>query len=179
MKKIIKQSIIAIITVFTVNTSQAQSPIPFPVPSPQTTLVQNFATSKIEINYARPSMRGRKVFGDVVAYNQFWRTGANNATTILFGEDVKVNGIDVKAGKYGLVTFPGENEWIIVLSKDFPTWEGAYKQENDVARFKVQPIKLNYSVETFTIDVTNIRENSCVIMLSWENTGVAFNVTSY
>jgi hypothetical protein len=178
MNRIIKQSTLVLLSTFAVYSTQAQNSIPFPVPSPQATLIQNFATSKIEINYSRPSMRGRKVFGDVVAYNQFWRTGANAATSISFGEDVKVNGIDVKAGKYGLITFPAENEWIVVLTKDFPTWEGAYKQENDVARFKVQPIKLNYSVETFTIDVTNIRENTCVIMLSWENTGIAFNVTS-
>jgi hypothetical protein len=157
---------------------QAQQTIPFPQPSALVNVSQNFATSKIEIAYSRPSMRGRKVFGDIVPYGQFWRTGANAATAITFGEDVKVNGIDVKAGKYGLITFPGESEWTVVLSKDFPTWEGAYKKENDVARFTVKPTKIAHTVETFTIDIANMLENRCDIVLSWENTSVSFEVVA-
>ena len=158
---------------------EAQS-IPFPQPSPTCTVSQNFATSKIEISYSRPSAKGRKIFGDVVPYGKFWRTGANSATTVLFGEDVKVNGIDVKAGKYGLITFPGETEWTVVLTKDLTvTSADAYKQENDVARFTVKVEKnLNY-VETFTIDPANMRNDACDLMLKWEQVIVRIKVMSY
>lgn len=157
----------------------AQS-IPFPQPSPATTISQNFATSKIELNYSRPSARGRKVFGDVVPYGKFWRTGANGATVITFGEDVKINGTDVKAGKYGMVSFPGETEWTIVLTKDLNvTSADAYKQENDVARFTVKVEKLTDYVETFTIDFANMRTDKVDITLKWENTAVRLNVISF
>jgi tetratricopeptide (TPR) repeat protein len=154
--------------------------IPFPQPSPACTISQNFATSKIEISYARPSAKGRKVFGDVVPYGKFWRTGANSATTVSFGEDVKINGTDVKAGKYGLITFPGENEWIVVLTKDLNVNSAdAYKQENDVARFTVKVEKNPNYVETFTIDAANMRNDACDLMLKWEQVIVRLKVMSF
>lgn len=159
----------------------AQSPsIPFPQPSPTASVSQNFATSKIELSYSRPSAKGRKVFGDVVPFGKFWRTGANGATTITFGEDVKVNGIDVKAGKYGLITFPGETEWTVVLTKDLNVNSAdAYKQENDVARFTVKPETTKDYTETFTIDINNMRNDACEIMLKWETTAVRIKVMSF
>jgi hypothetical protein len=156
----------------------AQS-IPFPQPSPAATVTQNFATSKIEISYARPGAKGRKIFGDVVPYGKFWRTGANGATIISFGEDVKVNGIDVKAGKYGLITFPGEQEWTVVLTKDLDvTSEEDYKKENDVARMQVKASATAAHVETFTIEVSNIKNDACDIELKWERTAISLNVTA-
>lgn len=158
--------------------ANAQS-ISFPQPSPTATVSQNFATSKIELSYSRPSAKGRKVFGDVVPFGKFWRTGANSATTISFGEDVKVNGTDVKAGKYGLITFPGEREWTVVLTKDLNVNNAdAYKQENDVARFTIASERLNDFVETFTIDVNNMRNDACEIQLRWENTLVRVKVSA-
>lgn len=157
----------------------AQS-IPFPQPSPTTTISQNFATSKIELSYSRPSAKGRKVFGDVVPYGKFWRTGANAATTVTFGEDVKINGTDVKAGKYGLISFPGETEWIIVLTKDLNVNSvDAYKQENDVARFTVKSEKLTDYVETFSIEVNNIKSDACDLTFEWEHTLVRLKVISF
>ncbi len=159
--------------------ADAQS-IPFPQPSPTSTISQNFATSKIELNYSRPSARGRKVFGDVVPFGKFWRTGANSATVITFADDVKINDIEVKAGKYGLLSFPNETEWIIVLTKDLTvSSEDAYKKENDVARFTVKTEKLGDYVETFTIEFANMRNDKVDIMLKWENTAVRLNVISF
>jgi hypothetical protein len=153
--------------------------IPFPQPSPSASFSQNFATSKIDVSYSRPSAKGRKVFGDVVPFGKFWRTGANGATTISFGEDVKLNGMDVKAGKYGIISYPGEAEWNIIITKDLTvTSEDAYKKENDVVRFAVKPTKLNYTIETFTIEVANIKNNEADIELKWENTSVSFKVTA-
>jgi hypothetical protein len=168
----------AAIALFAATFVNAQT-IPFPQPSPAATVSQNFATSKIEISYARPSARGRKVFGDVVPFGKFWRTGANAATTISFGEDVKVNGQDVKAGKYGIITFPGENEWTIVLTKDLNvTSEDAYKKENDVARFQVKPAATASFIETFTIEVSNMKNDACDIEIKWERTVVTLKVAA-
>jgi hypothetical protein len=157
-------------------TATAQQGIPFPVSSPTATVSQQFATSKIEISYSRPSVKGRTIFGDVVPLGKFWRTGANAPTAITFGEDVTVNGIAVKAGKYGLVSFPNQNEWTIVLSKDLINDASDYKQENDVARFNVPVKKVPLSVESFTIDVESITNNTCNIVISWENTVVTFPI---
>ena len=158
---------------------QAQT-IPFPQPSPTTSISQNFATSKIELNYSRPSAKGRKVFGEVVPFGKFWRTGANGATLITFGEDVKINGTEVKAGKYGLVSFPGETEWTLVLTKDLNVNSAdAYKQENDVLRMTVKAEKLQDYIETFTIDINNMRNDAADIILKWENTAVRFKVMSF
>jgi hypothetical protein len=156
----------------------AQS-ITFPQPSPTASMTQNFATSKIEVNYSRPGAKGRKVFGDVVPFGKLWRTGANGATTISFGEDVQVNGADVKAGKYGLLTIPGEAEWTIILTKDLTvTSESAYKKENDITRFSVKTARLNDKLETFTIEIGNLQNKSADIMLKWENTAVTFTVAA-
>lgn len=173
MKKLL--SMLALTSAMALN---AQT-IPFPQPSPTASVSQNFATSKIEISYSRPGAKGRKVYGDVVPFGKFWRTGANGATTISFGEDVKLNGTEVKAGKYGLLSIPGEAEWTIIITKDLTvTSEDAYKKENDIARFAVKTTRLNYMVETFTIEVSNIKNNEADIEIKWENTSVAFKVSA-
>jgi hypothetical protein len=156
----------------------AQS-VTFPQPSPTASFSQNFATSKVEVSYSRPSAKGRKVFGDLVPFGKVWRTGANGATTINFGEDVQINGADVKAGKYGLLTIPGEAEWTVIITKDLTvTSESAYKQENDVTRFAVKTARLNDAVETFTIEMANIQNKEADVVIKWENTAVSFKVAS-
>lgn len=156
----------------------AQS-VTFPQPSPTASFSQNFATSKVEVSYSRPSAKGRKVFGDLVPFGKLWRTGANGATTISFGEDVQINGADVKAGKYGLLTIPGETEWTVIITKDLTvTSESAYKQENDVTRFAVKTARLNDAVETFTIEMANIQNKQANVVIKWENTAVSFEVVS-
>ena len=88
-----------------------------PAPSPTQTLKQDFALSSIEVNYSRPVAKGRKIFGDLVPFGKIWRTGANGATKVTFGEDVKVGGVPVKAGSYALYSVPNANEWEIILNK--------------------------------------------------------------
>jgi tetratricopeptide (TPR) repeat protein len=176
MKKLFLLSALA--TVLLVGSAQAQS-IPFPQPSPAASISQNFATSKIDINYARPSARGRKVFGDVVPFGKFWRTGANSSTTITFGEDVFVNGMELKAGKYGIVTFPNANEWTVVFTKDLNvTSADAYQEANDAARFNVKTEQLNQFVETFTIELNNMRNDAADLIMKWEQTQVKLSIKS-
>ena len=174
MKKIILLAAAAYI----VASSDAQS-LTTPQPSPTANIKQNFALSNIEISYSRPSVKGRKIFGDLVPYGKVWRTGANNATTITFGEEVTIGGKKVPRGKYGLLTIPGATEWTIIISKqDTVTSPAQYKQDLDVVRVTAKPESLPFSIETMMISVDNIKNNSCEIGLGWDNVYVSFPVTA-
>lgn len=149
-----------------------------PAPSPLQTIKQAFALSEISISYSRPSAKGRVVFGDVVQYGQIWRTGANGATTITFGEDVTVEGKAIKAGTYALYSIPNKESWDIMLYSDLELGGnvGEYNKEKEVARFAVKVRPLAENVETFTINVADQSSNTANIELSWEKTRVSFRV---
>jgi len=148
-----------------------------PALSPTSKIIQEFSTSSIEISYSRPAIRGRKIFGGLVAYNEVWRTGANAATKVKFGEDVSISGFDLKAGEYALYTVPGEAEWEIIFNKGTGNWGASgYDKADDVARFKVKPKTMDKKVQSFTININNITFNSCNIELAWENTRVVLPV---
>lgn len=141
-----------------------------PSPSPSQTLKQEFALSSIEINYSRPLVKGRKIFGDLVPYGKMWRTGANGATKITFGEDVKVGGVAIKAGSYALYSIPNKAEWEIIFNKGINNGGlSGYKTEEDVARFKVKAETLPFSIESFTIDIADVKANTASIDLLWDN----------
>lgn len=174
MRKIFLIAVIAISFQFT----NAQT-LKTPAPSPTQTLKQDFALSSIEISYSRPGVKGRKIFGDLVPYGKVWRTGANNATTVTFGDDVTIGGTLVKAGTYGLLTIPDKDTWTIIISKQTDvTSPAAYKQEEDVVRVNVKPYMLPFSEETFTISINNIKDNSCTIGLAWDNQYAGFDITT-
>lgn len=157
---------------------QAQ-PLTTPQASTTQSVKQNFSTGHIDLDYSRPSMKGRKIFGDLVPYGKVWRTGANGATTLDFSIDVTIGGKELKAGKYGLLTIPGASEWTIILTKDTEVTSPAdYKQENDVVRVMAKPMALPMSVETFTINFANITGNSTDLFLQWENTRVVLPITT-
>lgn len=161
---------------FTLSAANAQQ-LNTPQPSPTQSFKQNFALSTIEISYSRPGMKGRKIFGDLVPYGKVWRTGANNATTIAFGEEVMIGETKVPAGKYGLLTIPDAKEWTIIISKQTNVTSPAdYKQDQDIARVKASPMPLPFPIETFTISVDDIKGNSCNLSFMWENVYVAIPV---
>lgn len=150
-----------------------------PQPSPTQTVKQNFSLGSVELNYSRPAKKGRTVMGDLVPYGKVWRTGANNATTLTFSDDVTIGGKEVKAGKYGLLTIPEADKWTIIISKDVTvTQPSAYKQENDVVRVQADVIKTPFTVENFTINFASITGSSLNVELMWENTYVQFAVTA-
>jgi tetratricopeptide (TPR) repeat protein len=157
--------------------AQAQ-PIKTPQPSPSQTIKQDFGISSIELSYSRPSIKGRKIFGDLVPFGQVWRTGANGVTRIKFADDVTVGGQPLKAGEYAIYTIPNEKEWDVIISKGVNNWGTEYKQDEDVARFKVKSIKLDQPVETFTMQFANIRSNSAELHIMWEKTAVAIPVVT-
>jgi hypothetical protein len=158
-------------------TAQAQEPLKLPALSPNATIHQDFSTSGIDITYSRPSMRGRTIFGDIVAYDAVWRTGANAATKIKLGEEVVIGGQLIKPGEYALYTVPGKDVWEVIINKGTGNWgaEG-YDKAADIVRFKVKPAMMSEAVQTFTINIANITFNSCEIELMWEKTKVSIPV---
>ena len=140
--------------------------------SPKVTVKSIIDGANVEIVYSAPSAKGRKVIGSLVPYAEVWRTGANEATTIEFDKNVKIEGKDLGKGKYELFTIPGENEWVIIIQKYGKQWgHYSYKAENDVLRVNVKPGKTTGMVETFSITAEKDGVN-----LKWENTSVSFKV---
>lgn len=151
-----------------------------PAASPTQTVKQAFGISEITIEYSRPGVKGRVVFGEVVPFGKIWRTGANSTTKITFGDDVKIEGVDVKAGTYGFYTIPNADSWEIMLYKDLTLGGNVanYKIENEVIRVKVKPSTLTNKVETFTMGLSDITSTTANIELTWENTRVAVSVVT-
>ena len=153
----------------------AQTPgVEFPAASPAGTLKQRVGLTDIQVDYSRPGVKDRTIFGGIVPYGQVWRTGANQATRLTFSTPVKLEGHEIPAGTYALFTIPGENEWTIIINKNANQW-GAfqYNEKDDVVRFKVTPATLTDTrVETFTIEFNHIRDESAVLMLVWDKTVV-------
>lgn len=150
-----------------------------PAPSPSTTIKQDFGLSSVELSYSRPGVKGRKIFGDLVPYDKVWRTGANSPTLITFGDDVTVGGKKVPAGKYGLLTIPGQQEWTVIITRSTDVSSpSSYKEENDVVRVKVKPQQLEMPVESFMIAFDNIKPTSMDAVLIWDKTLVSFPITT-
>lgn len=150
-----------------------------PQPSTTQTIKQEFGLGSIELSYSRPGAKGREVMGNLVPYGKVWRTGANNATTLTFSDDVIIGGKNIKAGKYGLLTIPGEKEWTIILTKDLNvTSPSAYKPENDVVRVMAKPQTMPGKVETFTMQFADITNSNTELHMRWENTGVALPIST-
>ena len=172
-----KQIILTAIAAFALLTADAQ--LKTPAPSPSQTVKQDFGLSSVELSYSRPGMKGRKIYGDLVPFGKVWRTGANQATTLTFGEDVMINGKKVPAGKYGLLTIPDKNNWTLIISKQTDvTSPAAYKQEMDVVRVDAKPMKTDQNVETFTMQFANIKPASVDLQILWENTAVALPISA-
>ena len=172
MKKILFTAIAA----FSLVISEAQ--LRTPAPSPSQTIKQDFGLSSVELSYSRPAMKGRKIFGDLVPFGKVWRTGANNATIITFGEEVTIGGTKVPAGKYGLLTIPDKKSWTIIISKQTDvTSPSAYKQDQDVVRVEAKTMDMNNAVESFTIQFADVKPTSCELHIMWDKTAVALPIS--
>ena len=148
-----------------------------PALSPTCSVEQAFSQTSIKLDYSRPSMRGRTIFGGLVPWDQVWRTGANAATKVTFGEDVMIGGKTVPAGSYSLYTVPKRGDWEVIINKNTGNWgTNGYSTDDDVVRFEVEPTPLGNDVETMTLMVNNITFNSCTIDLMWERTHISIPV---
>lgn len=170
-----KKLFLSIVLLSTLSYGNAQ--IKMPAPSPAQTVKQEFGLSNIELSYSRPAIKGRKIFGDLVPYNAVWRTGANGATTLNFGDDVIIGGKEIPAGKYGLLSIPGAASWTLIITKQTDvTSPAAYKQEQDVVRVSAKVKPLAAKVENFTIQFDNIQPESCELVISWDQSAVSLPV---
>lgn len=142
-----------------------------PKPSPAAKAEGKAGGANITINYGQPSMKGRKIFGELVPFGKVWRTGANEATTFETDKDITVEGKKLAKGKYGLFTIPGEHHWTVIFSKNANQWGSyKYKEDEDVLRVDVSPVKLDNPIEKMTFEVKNNK-----VMFMWEKTG--FNLS--
>lgn len=161
--------------------TQTQAQIKTPQPSPTAKLSQEVGLGKIEVDYSRPSAKGRKVFGDLVPFGEMWRTGANNSTKITFSDDAKVAGVAIPKGSYALYTIPGTDSWIVIFYKNTSFWGAPdadeYKETDVAAKVMIKPVALKDAVETFTIEFNNLKNASADLELSWENTKVVVPVS--
>ena len=157
----------------------ATAQLKMPAPSPTQTIKQDFALGSIELTYSRPSIKGRKVFGDLVPFNAVWRTGANAATIIKFNDAVEIGGKKIDTGSYALYSIPNDGSWDIILNKGITNWgSDGYKQSDDVVRFKVNTMKMRDAAESFTMQFANITPERCELHIMWDKTAVAIPITA-
>lgn len=175
MNAIMRVAFIMIISVMLI-TVIAQEQIQTPRPSPGATLTQQIGVMEVTVKYSRPGIKDREIYGGLVPFGELWRTGANATTSFKFSDDVTIEGKKIIAGEYGLYTIPNTEEWTIIFNKNLGWGTGSYKEEDDVARFTVKPVKVASTVETFTIEFDHIKDNWAYAILIWENTLVKFKI---
>ncbi len=141
-------------------------------PSPPAVAEGTIGETEVRIDYSQPAVKGRQVWGGLVPYGKIWRTGANEATTIEFSEDVNIEGKELKAGKYALFTIPTEEAWTLIFNTEADQW-GAYnhKEEKDALRVEVNPAEYEEMMERMTFKVQEGK-----VHLFWEHLHVAFEV---
>jgi len=149
----------------TVCSVQAQE---LPKPSPYAEVMQRIGLTDITVKYSRPGVKERTIFGDLEAYGEIWRTGANSATKIELSTDANIGGTDVRAGTYSIFSIPGETEWKVMINTDTKASEGSYKAENNVAEITLKGVK-NAMVETMTFSFANVSEEEAQLVFEWEN----------
>lgn len=174
---LLKVSIVILAITFACTESQAQVRGNEEVrKSPNASVSQTIGTTEVTITYGRPAVQGRDIFGGLVPFQQVWRTGANEATTISFSDDVLIEGEPLNAGTYGLFTIPGEDQWTIIFNNVATQW-GAfdYNNEEDALRVEVEPEK-GIPMEQMMFYFSEISENSGTIILHWNETKVPFTV---
>ena len=157
-----------------------QAQLTTPQPSPASTLKQQVGLSEVTVEYSRPSMRGRTIFGDLVPYDQLWRTGANMNTTISFSDSVTVGNQVLKAGTYAIFTKPGATSWEVYFYTD--TNNGGIPESWDeskvAARVTAEVYTMPVDIETFTISIDDLHNNGGTLGMLWEKSyvGVKFGV---
>lgn len=175
MKRIFLTGIIFGLVTFAVRAQDNE--FHMPAPSPTVTVNQQFSTSFIKLNYSRPGVKDRKIFGDLIPYGDIWRTGANSATEVTFGEDVELDGHKIEKGDYALYTKPGEKEWEIIFNQGTSNWgsEGFDKEDN-VLKFSVPVTYREENQESLRISIENLRKDSADLVISWEKSKVVIPI---
>lgn len=147
-----------------------------PQPSSRATFTQRVGLTDIAVSYSRPNVKGRAIWGGLVPWDKPWRTGANQATTLTFSDEVSVQGQKLAAGTYALVTIPGKDEWTVIFNKDTKLWwETEYDAAKDVLRVKAKPATAEMA-ETFTLRFLAVDGASAVLAIEWEKLRVPVTI---
>jgi len=161
-------------------TSTIHAQIKTPQPSPAAKMEQVVGLTDVTVEYSRPGMKGRTIFGDLVPYGEVWRTGANANTKITFSDDVIIGGKELKKGTYALYTIPNATSWDVIFYSDATNWGNpAIWDESKVAlKTNVAVVPMPNKIESFTITLDDLSNDSAVLGILWENTyvGVKFEV---
>jgi hypothetical protein len=146
-----------------------------PQASTSQTITQTVGLTNIELSYSRPSMKGRTIFGNLVPYSELWRTGANANTTISFDENVMIGGKIIKAGTYAIYTKPNMTSWEVYFYSDASNSGTPKKWDSEkvVATVKANVVPLSFKIETFTLQIDDITNDSANLGMMWENVYVA------
>lgn len=165
MKKII--SFLFTILLFQFSYTQLQSP----VASPRAKVSQKVGLVNINLDYSRPSKKGRTIFGNIVPFDQIWRTGANQATSISFSDDIKINNQLVEAGEYHVYSVPRENSLDLVIYKKTDAWGSLKSFDESLIKARVTSdfYDLPFSIETFTISFGDISNAGASLNITWDN----------
>jgi hypothetical protein len=176
MEEIMRKSLILVALLVFATAAAAQQQLNLPRVSPKASLMQTVGTTDITINYNRPGVKGRTIWGGLVPYDQVWRTGANEATTIEFSEDVLINGQRLPKGLYSLHTVPGRDQWTVIFNKTAKQWGSySYDQAQDALRITVKPERAEFR-EWMGFEVQDMTMDTARIALRWENVSVPFTV---
>jgi tetratricopeptide (TPR) repeat protein len=177
----LKRSVVALVAIAALSLGNpfchAQSALlDLPRDSQHSVITQRIGITDITINYHRPLVKGRTIWGKVVPYNEVWRTGANENTTITVTDPVSIEGKPLAKGVYALFTIPGENQWTIIFSKVHTAWGSfTYKEAGDALRVTVKP-QASEAHEALTFDFDDVKADSAVATLRWEKLAVPFKI---
>lgn len=144
--------------------------------SPHETASATIDGAKVGIEYGRPYVKGRKIFGGLVPYGQVWRTGADEATTLTTDKPLQFGAVTVPAGKVTLWTLPGEKDWKLVINKQTGQWGTNYDQKQDLAHVDMKVDKTAQPVEQLTIAIEPSAGGG-VIKLTWADTQASIPFT--
>lgn len=149
-----------------------------PQPSPAAKMKQVVGLTDVTVEYSRPAMRGRTIFGDLVPYGKLWRTGANANTKITFGNDVTIGDAEVKKGTYAIFTIPNETSWDVIFYSDASNWGTPQKWDDAKVAAKVtaEVYDLPMDIQSFTISFDDLTDNHFNLGLLWENTYVGVKI---
>jgi hypothetical protein len=156
----------------------AQSLFEIPATNSHSVIQQQIASTYINVEYNRPNIKGRKIFGGLIPFGKIWRTGSDASTKLYFSTPVYLNNHPLDSGTYEIFTIPNSQEWTIILQQSKSQWGSySYKIENDVLRFTVKREKIAKPLETFTISFDKITSKSAELSLNWEKTRVPIFIT--
>jgi len=174
----LKKLSILLLFVGVISTTNAQ--IKTPQPSPASTIEQVVGLTNVTLEYSRPAMRGRTIFGDLVPFGKVWRTGANANTKITFSDNVTIDGQELKKGTYAIYTIPNQTSWEVIFYSDANNWGTPQKWDDTkvAAKTSVEVYEMPVKIESFTMTFDDLTSSSAVLGILWENVyvGVKFDV---